>query len=88
MKPAELQAIQDTFKALDKKGTGEVSVKDLIKGFQQGRDQIEISAGVTGFDDLDISQDGRNVLIAFADVDITISNAQRSQFDEADFILS
>ena len=61
---------------------------DLIKGFQQGRDQIEISAGVTGFDDLDISQDGRNVLIAFADVDITISNAQRSQFDEADFILS
>ena len=34
IKPTELKAIQDTFKALDKKGTGEVSVKDLIKGFQ------------------------------------------------------
>ena len=59
---------------------------DTIKGFQQGLDLIEITGGARGFGRLEISQDGRNVLIEFANVDITVLNARVGQFDENDFI--
>ena len=34
MKQKDLKIIEETFKALDTGGTGEIAVKDLIKGFQ------------------------------------------------------
>ncbi len=59
---------------------------DTIKGFQQGLDLIKIIAGASGFDDLDITQDGDNVVIEFSNVDITVFNAQVDQFGVDDFI--
>lgn len=61
---------------------------DRINGFQQGQDVIEILAGANSFSALDISQDGRNVLIEFANTDITVTNAQVAQFTEDDFLFS
>ncbi len=61
---------------------------DTINGFQQDRDLIEITSGASDFDNLVISQEGRNVVIEFANVDITITNAQTSQFNEDDYIFA
>ena len=61
---------------------------DTIKGFQHGRDLIEITGGASGFGGLEISQSGFNVLIEFANVDITVAAARADQFNENDFVFS
>lgn len=59
---------------------------DEIRGFQQNLDQIEILRGASSFSDIELSQAGRDVLITFSNVEITIKGARVGQFDADDFI--
>lgn len=59
---------------------------DRITDFQQGSDKIEILRGAANFDELNISQLGENVLIAFANVRILIEEDDDGAFDAGDFI--
>ena len=61
---------------------------DVIRGHQQDLDLIEIGAGANRFADLEITQDGADVLIAFANVEITVENATAAAFNSDDFIFT
>ncbi len=59
---------------------------DVIRGFQQGVDKIEISGAFARFGSLDISQQGRDVLIEFGNDSILVKNARAGDFDPGDFV--
>ena len=59
---------------------------DRITDFQQGRDLIEILRGADDLDDLNISQSGDDVLIAFANVRVLVEDQDEGAFNAADFI--
>lgn len=60
---------------------------DVILDFASG-DQIVISRGADEFSDLSIEQQGRNVLIEFANVDILIRTDEVDNFDASDFMFT
>ena len=59
---------------------------DTILDFQQGRDRIEITAGANDFGDLTIRQSDADVLISFANNQITVETDNAGAFTAADFI--
>lgn len=59
---------------------------DVIQGFQQGLDTIDIGRGANSFDDLEITQVGRLARIEFANVTIDVRGASAAAFDEDDFV--
>ena len=59
---------------------------DTILDFRQGQDRIEIESGAQSFDDLDIVQDGRDVLIGFGTGQVWVITDDARAFDECDFI--
>ncbi len=59
--------------------------QDLIRGFVDGTDLIEIS-GAGGFGGLTIEQDGADVTIAFGSTLIRVENANEGDFTAADFL--
>lgn len=60
---------------------------DIILDFGGG-DQIVISRGADEFSDLSIEQQGRDVLIEFANVDILIKTDNANNFDASDFMFT
>ena len=59
---------------------------DTIADFRQGQDKIEIQNGVRPFEELDIEQDGRDVLIGFGAGQVRVLTDNAGAFDESDFI--
>ncbi|MEM7545226.1 MAG: G8 domain-containing protein [Pseudomonadota bacterium] len=57
---------------------------DRISDFRDGLDLIRIKG--TGFDDLDIAQDGTDALISVGDLSISLDNTESSAITGADFI--
>ncbi|MEM7269164.1 MAG: calcium-binding protein [Pseudomonadota bacterium] len=62
--------------------------RDTITDFAQRRDKIEITNGAEEFEDLRISQQGDDVLIRFANVQIKVEDDDVDAFSGADFIFS
>ena len=60
---------------------------DVILDFGSG-DQIVISRGAEAFSDLSIEQQGNDVLIEFANVDILIKTDNVNNFDASDFMFT
>ncbi len=58
---------------------------DVISGFQQGKDLIQLRAA-DNIGDLDIVQSGKNVVISFVDTEITVLNHNVADFTAADFL--
>lgn len=59
---------------------------DTIRDFQHGVDQINIGRGANSFSQLDISRDGFDTVIEFADVTIIVEDELPRSFSAADFI--
>ena len=59
---------------------------DIIRDFERDEDLISIGSGATGFSHLDISQSGKNAIINFADVKITLFGEAAKSLGESDFI--
>lgn len=59
---------------------------DTIADFRQGQDKIQIQNGVRAFEELDIEQDGRDVLIGFGAGQVRVITDNAGAFDESDFI--
>ncbi|MEM7269163.1 MAG: pre-peptidase C-terminal domain-containing protein [Pseudomonadota bacterium] len=62
--------------------------RDTITDFRQKRDKIEITNGAESFEDLNISQQGDDVFIRFANVRIRVEDDSADAFSGADFIFS
>ena len=60
--------------------------QDVIRGFQQDGDLIEITGGAAGFSAIGISQVGQNVQLSFGATTIIAINQTASEFSEDDFI--
>lgn len=59
---------------------------DVLLDFRQGQDQIQILSGAREFADLDIEQDGADVLIGFGAGQIRVVSDNVAAFGEDDFI--
>jgi len=59
---------------------------DTILDFRQGQDRIEILTGARSFEDLEIEQDGQDVLIGFGAGQVRVITDDATEFDEGDFI--
>jgi len=59
---------------------------DVITDFQQGLDRIEVLDESVAFNNLRVNQSGDDVLIAFANVRITILDDEASNFTASDFL--
>jgi len=60
---------------------------DTITDFEIGRDHIEIGRGASRFGQLDFTQQGEDVLVAFADVTILVEDTTLAQLQDADNFL-
>ena len=60
---------------------------DVIKGFEDGRDTIEIATytGVSGFADITVEQQGNAALLSFADGTVLLKNVGADDIDATDF---
>ena len=61
--------------------------RDTIVGFEQGADVVSLKrgGGVRDFDDLNVSRDGGDTVVAYRNVTITFEDTPRRQIDESDF---
>ncbi|MDE4145237.1 calcium-binding protein [Phaeobacter gallaeciensis] len=60
---------------------------DTITDFQVGRDAIEIGRGASRFGQLDFEKDGDDVVISFANVEITVSDTRLDQLQNEDIFI-
>ncbi len=60
---------------------------DTITDFEIGRDHIEIGRGASRFGQLDFTQQGEDVLVAFADVTILVEDTTLAQLQDTDNFL-
>ncbi len=60
--------------------------EDVIRGFRQGADLVEFKRGVSGFDELTITQQGDDVLLTYTRGSILFRNQDVTAFGEEDFI--
>ncbi|MFN3260567.1 MAG: hypothetical protein ACE37J_08400 [Pikeienuella sp.] len=59
---------------------------DVIQRFQQGVDLVEFKRGVSGIEDLTITQQGDDVLLSYLRGSILFANQDAAAFGEEDFI--
>ena len=59
---------------------------DIVRGFQQGLDRIEISSGASVFEDVSIAQIAGNTVVSFAGANITFVGQFADDFGQDDFI--
>ena len=59
---------------------------DIIRDFTDGQDRIRITGGASSMADLNLSQQGRDTLIEFADTSVLVSRTALANLTAADFI--
>ena len=59
--------------------------RDVIEGYLDGTDKINIGSGATGFGQLQINQSGTDTIITFATNEITLNFVQASSLHASDF---
>ncbi|CAH2403025.1 hypothetical protein MES4922_300175 [Mesorhizobium ventifaucium] len=60
---------------------------DLIRGFENGADRIEIATytGVESFEDVAVTQDGHSTVLSFAEGTVEIANFDSARINASDF---
>lgn len=61
---------------------------DVINDFENGSDQIEIDSGAAGFGNVTVADEGADVRISFANVQIVLKGLDHTLIDAGDFIFA